>query len=80
MSFRTKLFLVFLITVLASVSLVAYGVTHYTQAAFEESDAQRSEALVAQFNEYLERAKAGTLVEKPIAGSGGLTAIKKEGK
>jgi two-component system nitrogen regulation sensor histidine kinase NtrY len=50
MSFRTKLFLVFLITVLASVSLVAYGVTHYTQAAFEESDAQRTEALVRQFN------------------------------
>jgi two-component system nitrogen regulation sensor histidine kinase NtrY len=49
MSFRTKLFLVFLITVLASVSLVAYGVTHYTQAAFEEMDAQRTEALVAQF-------------------------------
>jgi len=56
MSFRTKLFLVFLITVLASVSLVAYGVTHYTQAAFEEADAQRSEALVAQFNkEYAQR-------------------------
>jgi two-component system, NtrC family, nitrogen regulation sensor histidine kinase NtrY len=56
MSFRTKLFLVFLVTVLASVSLVAYGVTHYTQAAFEESDAQRSEALVSQFNkEYAQR-------------------------
>jgi two-component system, NtrC family, nitrogen regulation sensor histidine kinase NtrY len=56
MSFRTKLLLVFLVTVLASVSLVAYGVTHYTQAAFEESDAQRSEALVAQFNkEYAQR-------------------------
>jgi len=56
MSFRTKLFLVFLITVLASVSLVAYGVTHYTQAAFEEADAQRTEALVAQFNtEYAQR-------------------------
>jgi signal transduction histidine kinase len=56
MSFRTKLFLVFLITVLASVSLVAYGVTHYTQAAFEEADAQRTEALVAQFNtEYEQR-------------------------
>jgi len=51
MSFRTKLFLVFLITVLASVSLVSYGVTHYTQAAFEEADAQRSEVLVAQFTE-----------------------------
>jgi two-component system, NtrC family, nitrogen regulation sensor histidine kinase NtrY len=49
MSFRTKLFLIFLFTVLASVSLVAYGVTHYTQAAFEEMDAQRTDALVAQF-------------------------------
>ncbi len=56
MSFRTKLFLVFSITVLASVSLVAYGVTYYTQAAFEETDAQRSQALVAQFNqEYAQR-------------------------
>lgn len=56
MSFRTKLFLVFLITILASVSLVAYGVTHYTQAAFEEADAERSEALVAQFDkEYAQR-------------------------
>src|SRR5580658_8826598 len=50
MSFRTKLFLIFLITVLASVSLVAYGVSHYTRAAFEELDAQRTEALVAQFH------------------------------
>jgi two-component system nitrogen regulation sensor histidine kinase NtrY len=51
MSFRTKIFLIFLVTVLASVSLVAYGVTHYTQQAFEEMDAQRSQALVAQFNQ-----------------------------
>jgi hypothetical protein len=49
MSFRTKIFLVFLTTVIASVSLVAYGVTHYTRAAFEERDAQQTEALVAQF-------------------------------
>jgi signal transduction histidine kinase len=49
MSFRNKIFLIFLVTVLASVSLVAYGVTHYTQRAFEQQDAQRTEALVAQF-------------------------------
>jgi len=49
MSFRTKLFLIFLITVLASVSIVAYGVTHYAQAAFEEMDTERTEALVSQF-------------------------------
>jgi two-component system nitrogen regulation sensor histidine kinase NtrY len=50
MSFRTKIFLVFLITVLASVSLVGYGVTYYTQKAFEQSDLQRTKALVEQFN------------------------------
>jgi signal transduction histidine kinase len=48
-SFRAKLFLIFLVTVLASVSVVAYGVTHYTRAAFEEGDTERTEALVAQF-------------------------------
>jgi two-component system, NtrC family, nitrogen regulation sensor histidine kinase NtrY len=49
MSFRTKVFLIFLITVLASVSLVAYGVTYYTSRSFEQMDAQRTEALVNQF-------------------------------
>jgi len=49
MSFRNKIFLIFLATVLASVSLVAYGVTHYTESAFEQEDSQRTEALVAQF-------------------------------
>ena len=32
MSFRTKLLLVVLLTIFASVSVVAYAVTHYTQA------------------------------------------------
>ncbi len=49
MSFRTKLLLVVLLTIFASVSVVAYGVTHYTRVAFEEMDAHRTEALVAQF-------------------------------
>jgi signal transduction histidine kinase len=56
MSFRTKLFLIFMVTVLGSVSIVAYGVTRYTRAAFEEMDTQRTEALVAQFKkEYAQR-------------------------
>jgi predicted amidohydrolase YtcJ len=38
MSFRTKLLLIVLLTIFASVTVVAYGVTHYTQAAFEEMD------------------------------------------
>jgi two-component system, NtrC family, nitrogen regulation sensor histidine kinase NtrY len=50
MSFRTKLLLIVLLTIAASVSVVGYGVTHYTRAAFEEMDAERTEALVAQFN------------------------------
>ena len=49
MSFRTKLFLLFLVTVLASVSAVSYSVTHYTQVAYEEADAHRTQALVEQF-------------------------------
>src|ERR1051325_7516442 len=49
MNFRTKLFLLFLITVLASVSAVTYSVTHYTRAAYEEADTQRTQALVEQF-------------------------------
>ncbi len=59
MSFRSKLFLVFLVTVLASVSVVAYSVTHYTRAAFEDMDAQRTEALVAQFNKEFEQSGEG---------------------
>ncbi len=53
MSLRTKLLLIFMLTVVASVAVVAYGVTHYTRAAFEEMDTQRTEALVAQFQKEL---------------------------
>ena len=53
MSFRTKLFLLFLATVLASVSAVTYSVTHYTKRAYEEMDNQRTTALVAQFQKEL---------------------------
>jgi len=49
LSFRTKLFLLFLLTVLGSVSAVTYSVTHYARAAYEEADAQRTQALVEQF-------------------------------
>ncbi len=56
MSFRTKLLFVVLFTIFASVSVVAYAVTHYTQAAFEAMDAERTEALVAQFKkEFVQR-------------------------
>ncbi|GAC1617721.1 MAG: hypothetical protein NVS9B13_04760 [Candidatus Acidiferrum sp.] len=70
MSFRTKLFLVFMLTVLGSVSLVAYGVTHYTSAAFEQLDGQRTEALVSQFNkEFVQRGDEIVHQVKNIANS-----------
>src|SRR5260370_35908921 len=56
MSFRTKLLLVVLLTIFASVSVVSYAVTHYPQSAFEALDAERTEALVAQFKkEFVQR-------------------------
>jgi two-component system, NtrC family, nitrogen regulation sensor histidine kinase NtrY len=64
MSFRNKVFLIFLVTVLASVSLVTYGVTHYTQKSFEQIDAQRTEALVAQFRK--EFAQRGEMVVQQV--------------
>ncbi|HYA97017.1 MAG TPA: HAMP domain-containing sensor histidine kinase [Methylomirabilota bacterium] len=57
MSFRTKIFLIFLVTVLASVSVVAWSVVRYTRNAFEEMDAQRTDALLTQFRtEFSQRA------------------------
>src|SRR5215472_10128996 len=56
MRFRTKLLLVVLLTIFASVSVVAYAVTYYTRLEFEAMDTQRTEALVAQFRkEYVQR-------------------------
>ncbi len=49
MSFRTKLLIIFALTVVAAVALVAGVVSTYTRRAFEQLDSQRSDALVAQF-------------------------------
>src|ERR1700756_1979076 len=73
MSFRAKVFLVFLVTVLASVSVVAYGVVHYTQAAFEEMDTQRTEALVAQFNKEFEHRGAEVVQQVDNVANGEIT-------
>ena len=63
MTFRTKLFLIFLFTVLASVSLVAYGVTHYTELAFEQMDSQRTQALEVQFKKEFDQ-RGETVVQQ----------------
>ncbi len=56
MSFRTKLLAFFVTTIVAAVTMVAWGVSVYTRRAFEEFDRQRTDALVAQFRrEYAQR-------------------------
>ena len=57
MSFRTRLSLIFVLTVIGSVCVVAYGVTRYTQAAFEEMDAQRTAAIISQFKKEYEQSR-----------------------
>ena len=47
MSFRTKLLAFFTLTIIAAVTLVAWGVSTYTRRAFEQLDRQRTDALVA---------------------------------
>jgi two-component system, NtrC family, nitrogen regulation sensor histidine kinase NtrY len=55
-SFRTKLLAFFVTTIVAAVTLVAWGVSVYTRRAFEDFDRQRTDALVAQFRrEYAQR-------------------------
>ncbi len=53
MSFRSKLLVIFLLSIGAAVAIVAWGVTRYTRRAFEDLDSQRTEALVAQFRKEL---------------------------
>lgn len=71
MSFRTKLLLVVLLTIFASVSVVAYAVTYYTRSEFEAMDTQRTEALVAQFNkEFIQSGNELSHQVKNIADAG----------
>jgi len=68
MSFRTKLLLVVLLTIFASVSVVAYAVTYYTRSSFEAMDTQRTEALVEQFRkEFKQRGEEIASQAKDIA-------------
>ena len=66
MSFRTKLLLFFTLTIVAAVTLVAYGVSIYTRRAFEQFDRQRTDALVAQFRR--EFAQRGEEIARRVQG------------
>jgi two-component system nitrogen regulation sensor histidine kinase NtrY len=54
-TFRSKLFLNFMIALLLAVGLVAAGVTVVTRRVFDEMNAQHSDAMVAQFQHEFER-------------------------
>ena len=56
MSFRVKLALVFTLTIVVAVALVAWGVSTYTQREFEKIDQRHTDALTDQFKqEYAQR-------------------------
>ena len=58
MSFRVKLALVFTLTIIVAVALVAWGVSTYTQREFEKIDQRHTDALTDQFKrEYAQRSE-----------------------
>ena len=68
MTFRSRLFWLFTFFVLLAVGIVAAGVTFVTRNAFEELDARRTDALVAQFREeFKQRGEEAALQVKGIA-------------
>ena len=55
MTFRTRLLVVFTLTVVASVGIVEWLVTRATRKAFERLESQRADVLVAQFQREFDR-------------------------
>ena len=55
MTFRSKLFLNFMIALLLAVGLVAAGVTVVTRRVFDQMNAEHTDAMVAQFQREFER-------------------------
>jgi two-component system, NtrC family, nitrogen regulation sensor histidine kinase NtrY len=60
-TFRTKLFLIYTLTMVLAVGLIAAGVTVVTRNSFEELNRAHSEALVAQFQREFERRGQGVV-------------------
>jgi two-component system, NtrC family, nitrogen regulation sensor histidine kinase NtrY len=54
-TFRAKLFWLFTIALVASIALIAAGVTVVARKAFDENNTQHTDALVAQFQREFER-------------------------
>ena len=66
MSFRVKLALVFTLTIVIAVALVAWGVSTYTQREFEKIDQRHTDALTDQFKQ--EYAQRGEEVVQRVTG------------
>ena len=76
MSFRRKLLLLFTLTVVVAVAAVAWTVSVITRRAFEESEQERTRALVAQFHrEFNRRGQEVASRVEAIAGSEAATRM-----
>jgi len=69
LSFRKKLLLAFALTVLLSVASIAWFVSMVTRRAFDRSDAERTQALVAQLRREFNR-RGGDIARRVEAASG----------
>ena len=58
MTFRTRLFVNFMLALLLSVGLIAAGVTAVTRRAFDELNREHTDALLAQFQREFDRRRA----------------------
>jgi len=75
-SFRRKLLLLFTLTVVVAVAAVAWTVSVITRRAFEESEQERTRALVAQFHrEFNRRGQEVASRVEAIAGSEAATRM-----
>ncbi|HKW27549.1 MAG TPA: HAMP domain-containing protein, partial [Terriglobales bacterium] len=76
MSFRRKLLLLFTLTVCVAVAAVAWTVSVITRRAFEQSEQERTQALVAQFHrEFNRRGQEVANRVEAIAGSEAATRM-----
>ena len=70
MMFRTRLLLIFTVTIVAAVGLVEVLVLASTREAFERAQAQRADVLTAQFrNEFKRRGQETVRTVTAIAGA-----------
>jgi two-component system, NtrC family, nitrogen regulation sensor histidine kinase NtrY len=74
MTFRTRLLLIFTIAVAAAVAVVELAISGHARHAFEDMEARRAEALVAQFNR--EFARRGTEVMRTVESIAASAAVR----